>query len=111
VFPIEWADLGDDQGEMRYAPEPGGEQWIKVHQRFKGTDYAWLVLFHELVHAALAVSGTSNLIKGGNKGEETLVLSVEAVWQALVAVGKRASKRVGVAKSRSTRARGSHPRR
>jgi hypothetical protein len=97
---------------MRYAPEPGGEVWIKVHERFRDTDWAWLVLFHELTHAALAVSGASNLIKGGNKGEEALVLATEAVWEALAVAGKQASsKRVGDAKGRTTRTQSTNPRR
>lgn len=109
-FPVVWVDLGDSQqGEMRYEPEPGGVIQIKVHQRFKGTDYAWLVLFHEMCHAALAVSGATAQFKG--QAEEATVLGLEAVWQGLVAVGRQSKKRAACrgSKGRATRARKSNP--
>jgi hypothetical protein len=112
-FPVYWADLGTDAGDMDYEPSPGGTIQIRVHQRFKGTDFAWLVLFHEMTHAALQVAGTTELIRGAKSGEETLVLSIEAVWRALVAVGgRRVSKRASRgAKGRTTgRKRVSTPR-
>jgi vacuolar-type H+-ATPase catalytic subunit A/Vma1 len=103
-FPVIYADLGDDQGEMQYEPEPGGQIRIRIHQRFSGTDYAWLVLFHEMCHAALAVSGATAHF--GGKTEEAVVLATEAVWQALVAV---ASERVASRgnKGRATKSRSS----
>jgi hypothetical protein len=104
-FPVVWADLGDDQGQMSYEPEPGGAINIKIHQRFQGTDWAWLVLFHEMCHAALAVAGTSELI-GNGTAEESIVVSLEAVWRALAVAGEQVSKRAcRGSKGRTPRAR------
>lgn len=115
-FPVIWADLGDDQGECLWAPEDG-TVWIKVHQRFRNPDgspqdWAWRVLFHELIHASWAVSGISEAI-GNKRAEESQVVAAEAAWQALVAVGKRAGKRAASrgAKGRTRRSpRGFNPR-
>ncbi len=107
-FPVIFTDLGDDQGECRYEPEPGGVVAIKIHQRFRGQDWAWQVLFHELEHAARMVSGASELLD--RRAEEAVTVASEAVWQVLVAVaGKRVSERASRgAKGRTPRAKQSN---
>jgi hypothetical protein len=110
-FPVLWADLGDDQGHCLWAPEDG-QVWIKIHQRFrdpkgKPTAWAWQVLFHEMCHAALAVSGASELLT--KRSEEAAVVAVEAVWQAIRVTSRGAKDRSAGPKS-NPRARRARPR-
>lgn len=111
-FPVVFGEFeDDDQGECKYEPEPGGTIQIKIAKRFEGTDWAWLVLAHEMTHAALAVSGATALMGAGGQVEEAVVLATEAVWHGLVAVGKQQAKRVAGrgSKGRTTRTKKSIP--
>jgi hypothetical protein len=113
-FPVLWADLGDDQGECLWAPDAGAV-WIKIHHRFRDTDgeplaWAWRVLFHEMIHAAWAVSGISEAF-GNKKAEESAVVAAEGAWQGLVAVAsKRVASRGSKGRTTRTKRRGSYPR-
>jgi hypothetical protein len=67
-------DCRDDYGHTE-----AGRRSINVNSEFCGSEFAAeSTLFHEVIHAALAYTGHSELLESlGEKAEEALVLALE----------------------------------